>query len=143
MPTIFQSLCLAATLVIMAGCTKPPAAVISHSPVYATDMIGKAAACTTSPITVKDGAVNPVSMTTGGGGWCGISLDRGGHAYAAGLLTKPASSGKVYIHTVGDETRIDYTASRVPVTPDSFTVRLIPGDATLVVSVAPTSAVSQ
>lgn len=142
MPTILQSICLAATLVILAGCNRPPAPVVSHSPVYATDMIGKAAACVTSPNTVKDGAVNPVSMTTGGGGWCGISLDRDGHAYAAGLLIKPANAGKVYIHTVGDETRIDYTPERVPVTPDSFTVRLIPGDATLMVSVAPTSAVS-
>ena len=43
------------------------------------------------------------------GGWCGITVAQDGKPYDAGLLTQAPEHGKVYIHPVGDATRIDYT----------------------------------
>ena len=36
---------------------------------------------------------------------------------------------QVYIHSVGDTTRIDYTPAKGYAGPDKFTVRLLPGNA--------------
>jgi hypothetical protein len=78
-------------------------------------------------------------MTTGGGGWCGISISKGGTPYSAGLLSQPARNGKVYVHTVGDDTRIDYTPNPGGTGPDAFAVRLIPGNAIIRVAVTRTA----
>ncbi|MEJ1976609.1 MAG: hypothetical protein WDN49_11405 [Acetobacteraceae bacterium] len=82
-----------------------------------------------------DGHSTPVVIATGGGGWCGIPVSRGGQPYAAGLLTQAAQNGKVYVHTVGDDTRIDYTPNPGATAMDAFAVRLLPGDAVLQVQV--------
>lgn len=59
--------------------------------------------------------------------------------YSAGLLTAAPAHGKVLIHSVGDNTRIDYTPDAQYRGADLFAVRLIPGDATISgsVTVAP------
>ncbi len=129
----------AAALVIVAGglqgCMKEaPVQAGAGSPVFATDLAGKAAVCTVPTVTPMDGKTIPVAMTTGGGGWCGIPLMLNGKPYGAGLLTQAPRAGKVYVHAVGDATRVDYTPAAAAVA-DAFTVRLIPGDAVLRVAV--------
>ena len=66
------------------------------------------------------------------GGWCAITVARhpgkpNQEPYAAGLLTAAAAHGTVYIHTVGNATRIDYTPRLGYAGPDRFTVSLLPG----------------
>ncbi len=58
--------------------------------------------------------------------------------FDAGLLAAPAQHGKVLIHTVGNDTRIDYTPAARYAGADAFAVRLIPGDATIRVTVTVT-----
>jgi hypothetical protein len=135
-----KSKMIAAALAVAAlglqGCTTGPKAVLgSSTPVYATDLRGKAASCTVPAITPVDGRDTAAAMTTGGGGWCGLSVRREGRPYAAGLLTEAAHNGKVYVHTVGDDTRIDYTPRTGAAGPDAFAVRLLPGDAVIRVAV--------
>ncbi len=65
------------------------------------------------------------------GGWCAISVQLDGRPYAAGLLTEPPAHGKVFIHPVGDSTRIDYTPDPGFTGTDRFVVQLIPGYAVL------------
>lgn len=65
------------------------------------------------------------------GGWCAISVQLDGQPYAAGLLTDPPAHGKVYIHPVGNFTRIDYTPDSGFTGTDSFVVQLIPGNPAL------------
>jgi hypothetical protein len=136
---------LMAVGLILEGCATPIQAPVSHATLYSTDMVGKAAVCSTTPamITAKDGTENTVAMKTGGGGWCGIPVNHDGRPFKAGLLTKAARSGQVYVHTVGDDTRIDYTPDRGPIVADSFAVRLIPENVTIQVSVNAAPAVSK
>jgi hypothetical protein len=118
------------------GCTTAPKVVEgSRTPVYATDLQGKAASCTVPTVRAEDGHETSVAITTGGGGWCGLLVRREGRPYAAGLLTEAAHNGKVYVHTVGDDTRIDYTPRAGATGPDAFAVRLIPGGAVIRVGV--------
>ena len=128
---------LALALLALQACTKPPPPAASGARIYAHDVTGKAAVCTVPEVQAADKQDRAVTIATGGGGWCGLTLRNGNAPYAAGLLTQPARNGRVVIHTVGDDTRIDYTANPGPVAADSFAVRLIPGDATLHVSVTP------
>jgi hypothetical protein len=122
------------------GCTKPPPPpAASGARIYSHDMEGKAAICTVSATPAVDGKETPETMVTGGGGWCGIPLHTASGPYTAGLLTQPAHNGRVYVHTVGDDTRIDYIPKPGAVVPDSFTVQLIPGNATVRVAVKPSS----
>jgi hypothetical protein len=82
------------------------------------------------------GQQTPVAMQLGNdGGWCAITVSNGGKPFSAGLLTSEPSHGKVLIHTVGDNTRIDYTPDVRYRGADTFAVRLIPGDATISASV--------
>ncbi len=75
-------------------------------------------------------------MTMGNdGGWCAINIDNGGKPFDAGLLVAEPSHGKVYIHSVGDETRIDYTPTARFTGTDAFVVKLLPGGAVLRASV--------
>jgi len=107
---------------------------------YAIDQQGGAKSCTAPKETaLTDGKETPAAITVGNeGGWCAISVAHGGEPYSAGLLILRPTHGQVYIHTVGDNTRIDYTPRPGYVGPDSFTARMIPGDATLRVSVTVT-----
>ncbi len=107
----------------------------ARSPVYATDMAGKAASCVAPEVTAAEGKEASGTIATGGGGWCGLLVNRNGSPFAVGVLTQAPTRGKVYVHTVGDDTRIDYTPYAGKLGPDTFTVRLIPGDAIVNVAV--------
>ncbi len=118
------------------GCTAGPKALeVSRLPVYSTDLKGKAASCTVPEFKPVDGRETQVAIATGGGGWCGIPVRREGGPYAAGLLIRAPHNGKVFVHSVGDDTRIDYTPATGAAGPDAFAVRLIPGDAVVQVEV--------
>lgn len=119
------------------GCQTPGVAARGSTlPTYATDLAGKAASCTSPGVKVVDRQEVAASIATGGGGWCAVTVDNGGQPYAAGLLTARPRHGHVYIHNVGDDTRVDYTPYAAAMA-DTFTVRLIPGDGMLKVAVAP------
>ena len=109
------------------------------------DQTGAAKSCTVPKVTPEDGKETSVPMQVGNsGGWCAISVSQPGSKesgpvpYKSGLLTGRPSHGKVYIHTVGDATRIDYTPAPDYAGPDNFTVSLIPGSAVLRVDVTVT-----
>lgn len=103
---------------------------------YFVDQGGIAPTCTTSKIELKDGQEATAEMTVGGGaGRCSFSFSRDGNPYGAGLLTLRPEHGKVYVHTVGDDTRIDYTPQPTHSGPDRFVVTLVPGNASLRVNV--------
>jgi Bacterial Ig domain len=65
------------------------------------------------------------------GGWCGVTLTRGGVAYESYLMVTRPNHGKVFAHRVGANTRIDYTPDTGFTGTDSFAVRLIPGNAVI------------
>ena len=87
----------------------------------------------------EPGKTVTATITTGGGGWCALTVANDGKPYAAGLVERRPEQGRVYIHSVGDETRVDYTPDAAAVA-DRFAVQLIPGDATITVTVEPASA---
>lgn len=119
------------------ACSAEKMAQKQPAPLYSADFVGKAPLCTAPAISVADGKEAAGRIATGGGGWCGFTLNRDGSPYASFLLTDKARFGKVLVHTVGDDTRIDYTPNTPTVTADAFSVRLIPGDAIVRVAVAP------
>ena len=121
----------------LAACTQQAAGPTgSRSPVYSTDLAGKAANCTAPDVALTQGKDSTATITTGGGGWCGISVTMGGNALTAGLLTQAPRSGRVYIHTVGDITRVDYTPVAGTAAAETFAVQFIPGDETMRVTVS-------
>jgi hypothetical protein len=114
---------------LLQGCA-PQARPVSSTRLYATDFAGGAKSCTVPKVSPSAGKETPATMSVGNdGGWCGITVDDSGHPYQAGLLTARPAHGQVYIHSVGDATRIDYTPSKGYAGPDSFAVRLLPGEA--------------
>jgi len=111
----------------------------STTRLYAVDQRGAARSCTVPQVTAVAGAEVPVRMAVGNdGGWCAITVESGGRPFSHGLLTARAQNGSVFIHSVGDATRIDYRPDRGFAGLDSFTVKLRPGDAVLRASVAVT-----
>jgi hypothetical protein len=103
--------------------------------VFAADMTGAARVCTAPPVTPAPGRTIEAAIKLGNdGGWCAITLNNNGRPFDAGLLTAEPKHGKVLIHTVGNDTRIDYTPLAHYAGPDNFTVRLIPGDAAIQVA---------
>jgi hypothetical protein len=129
------TLLLCATAALAQGCApKQPARQPARQ--YFVDQGGIAPTCTTSAVNLKDGQETSAEMTVGGGaGRCSFSLSRDGRAFGVGLLNKRPEHGKVYIHTVGDDTRIDYTPEATYGGPDTFTVALVPGNPSLRVAV--------
>jgi len=132
-------------LAALAGCAHEEEAKPAQTTafVYSADLQGAAKLCTApQQLTPPSGQPAAVSMVVGNdGGWCGIGVaDTAAHPYpepyAAGLLTGRPAHGKVYVHTVGHQTRIDYTPDRAFAGADRFTVALLPGDAALHVSVS-------
>ncbi len=122
-------------LLCLTACAEQPSPTSPRFAGYAADNAGKAAVCTAPPVAVTDGQDSTATISTGGGGWCGIPVTRQGSPLGAALLTQPARSGSVYIHLVGNETRVDYTPHG-RVAADSFAVKLIPGDETMRVTVS-------
>lgn len=138
---------MAATLALQA-CAPRPQATHTPLPVYAIDQAGAAQSCIVSPLkpALADGKESATTMTLANdGGWCAIAVHQDGPApFTAGLLTTRPEHGKVFVHSVGDETRIDYTPESRFGGNDSFVVRLLPGDAVIqaaaMVSITPGAA---
>lgn len=109
--------------------------------VYSADLQGGARLCTApKDVALAAGRPSDLRMVVGNdGGWCAISVALAApdhpRAYDAGLLAVRPAHGRVYIHEVGYATRIDYTPEPGYAGPDAFTVELLPGSATLQVSV--------
>jgi len=131
-------LAMVATAALLQACAeKPPSAPPPR--VFAADMTGAAKACTVPPVTPAAGRPADVAMKLGSdGGWCAITVNNNGRPFDAGLVVTPPAHGKLLIHTVGNDTRIDYTPAARYGGADAFTVRLIPGDAVLRVTAAVT-----
>jgi hypothetical protein len=129
-------LAITATALLLQACAeKPPSAPPIR--VYAADVAGGAKSCDAPKVAPVAGQETPVAVKVGNdGGWCGITVNTGGKPYAAGLLATGPAHGKVLIHTVGNDTRIDYTPARGFTGADSFSVKLIPGDAIIRASVS-------
>jgi hypothetical protein len=122
---------LAATALMLQACAErapaPPSA-----RVFAADMTGAAKACTVPPVTPAAGQTVDVAIKVGNdGGWCAITVNNNGRPFDAGLIVTAPAHGKPVIHTVGNDTRIDYTPTPRFTGSDAFSVRLIPGDATI------------
>ena len=124
-------LATAATALLLQSCAeRPPSAPPAR--VFAADMTGAAKACTVPPVTPAAGQLVDVAIKVGNdGGWCAVTVNNNGRPFDAGLVATPPAHGKVLIHTVGNDTRIDYTPTVRYAGADAFSVRLIPGDATI------------
>ena len=114
----------------LAGCAeKPPPPTAPQARVFASDLVGAAKRCNVPAPSLADGKDTPVTIQTGNdGGWCALVVQQNGKPYAAGLLTQSPAHGTVFIHPVGDDTRIDYTPDHGFTGTDAFEVKLIPGD---------------
>jgi hypothetical protein len=119
--------------VVLQGCGQGPEQVTGpQTRLFASDFQGGAKTCVVPKPTLTPGKEASATMQVGNdGGWCGITVAQDGQPYSAGLLTQAPGHGKVYIHPVGDATRIDYTPDPGYSGADSFVVTLLPGDPTL------------
>lgn len=124
-------LALAGAGVLLAGCAKQSAPPAPVAPLYAADVTGQAKLCDVPTIDPIAGRTTEAAVKVGNdGGWCGLPVHLSGPApFQSFLLTARPAHGTVFIHTVGDVTRIDYTPDRGYVGTDAFSVQLIPGDA--------------
>ena len=129
---VFAALCL--PLLGLAACVQQPAAGPGAAAGFARDFANKAAVCEAPPVSLEGKDV-AATIATGGGGWCGIPVTHDGHSFGAGLLTQAPRNGSVYVHTVGNTTRVDYTPFKAAGA-DAFTVKFIPGDETMHVTVS-------
>jgi Bacterial Ig domain len=136
-PLAWLSLLLAGVL-LQACQPAPPAG--SRLRVYAADVTGAAKSCDVPQISPAVGQTTEAAVKlVNDGGWCGLPVHQDGpKPYDAGLLTVRPAHGNVLIHGVGDDTRIDYTPDRGFSGTDSFSVKLVPGNATIHVAVAVT-----
>jgi len=129
----------AATALVLQGCA-PSQPTGPATRVFAADMTGAAKVCTAPPVTPAPGRTIDAAIKLGNdGGWCAITVNNNGRPFEAGLLVTEPQHGKVLIHTVGNDTRIDYTPAARYSGPDAFTVRLVPGDAAIRVAASVTS----
>lgn len=109
---------------------------------FAADLSGAAKTCEVPKITPGARQTTEAEIKlVNDGGWCGLPVHQPGpKPYNAGLLVARPANGTVLIHAVGDETRIDYTPDRGFAGSDSFTVKLLPDDATIQVAANVTTA---
>ncbi len=131
-------LALLLTGIALQGCGQNAGGVAgSQQRLYAADLTGAAKSCDVPKIGPVNGqTVNAAVRVANDGGWCGLPVHQDGpKPFDAGLLTGRPAHGNVLIHTVGDDTRIDYTPDRGFSGPDSFSVKLVPGNATIHISV--------
>ena len=125
---------------LLAGCAAPAGPPVEPAIVYSVDLQGAARACTVPhELVLAEGKATDARMVVGNdGGWCAIAVAQPGAVptpYGAGLLRERPAHGKVYIHPVGRETRIDYTPASGYAGPDRFAVELLPGSETVRVAV--------
>jgi hypothetical protein len=108
--------------------------------VFAVDLTGGARKCEAPAPTIADGRTVEAVMRLGNdGGWCGLALQRDGRPYDSALLTGRPTKGRVVVNRVGDTTRLTYTPNQGFTGTDGFTVKLIPGDATVRVAITVTA----
>jgi hypothetical protein len=126
---------------LLEACSHAPTPAGSTSRIYAADMTGAARTCDAPRISPASGEKAAAAIKLANdGGWCGIRASQAGpKPFDAGLLLTRPSHGSILIHQVGDDTRIDYTPDRRFAGNDTFTVKLIPGDATVNVAVTVTA----
>lgn len=120
------------------GCAEKPTPVAAgpQPQLFSVDFQGAAKSCSVPKLTLDAGKAAQASMKVrNDGGWCAVTVARDGEPYAAGLLTQAPDHGKVYVHPVGDDTRIDYTPSPGFSGTDTFAVTLLPGRPVLHVAV--------
>ena len=123
-------LATAATALLLQGCAQRAAGPAPR--VFAADMTGAAKVCTAPPVNAAAGRTIDAAIKLGNdGGWCAITVNNNGRPFDAGLLSAAPQHGKVLIHTVGNDTRIDYTPTARYAGDDAFSVKLLPGDATI------------
>ena len=134
-------LCLLVSGLLLAGCSGNSAGPGSTMRVYAADLAGAAKICDVAKVNPAAGTGSEAPMKLmNDGGWCGLPVHQAGpKPFEAGLLTIRPRHGTVLIHEVGDDTRIDYTPDRGFAGSDTFSVKLIPGDAVLQVPVTVTA----
>jgi Bacterial Ig domain len=127
-------LALVAVGALLQGCGRQSAG--SGERLFASDFQGASKVCTVSRVAPAAGKIVDATMTVGvDGGWCGLPVNNGGRPFDTELLTARPAHGKVYVHSVGTETRIDYTPSPNFTGADTFTVQLLPGDDSVRVTV--------
>jgi len=121
----------------LVGCAHNGPVARSGLTIYAADVSGAAKLCESPSVSLTAGKSTAAAIKVGNdGGWCGVSVHQDGpKPYDAGLLTARADHGTVTVHSVGDNTRVDYVPDRCYTGPDSYTVNLLPGSAALKVNV--------
>lgn len=126
---------------LLQACSHPSGPTGPAVRIFAVDLAGAAKTCDAPRLSPTSGQKTAVAMKVGNdGGWCGIRVYQDGpRPFEAGLLETRPSHGSILIHEVGDDTRIDYTPDRHFAGNDAFAVKLIPGDATLNVTVTVTA----
>jgi hypothetical protein len=125
---------------LLAACAPPQGPTASTTRLYAIDLSGGAKQCTVGPLSPVAGKEVTAAMRVGNdGGWCAFKVAQPGpQPYAAGLVTQEPAHGRVYIHPVGDDTRIDYIPDAGYVGSDTFTATLLPGHAMIRATVSVT-----
>ncbi len=120
-------LALATTGALLQGCG--PAKPGAPAPrLFEADMKGGAKTCETAKPAPVGGKTIEASMKVGSdGGWCGLPVRDGDKPFDAGLLIVRPGHGKILVHRVGNDTRIDYTPEFGFTGADTFTVQLLPG----------------
>ena len=127
--------CLGQLVIATAGCQDGPVSV-RGTPVYAVDVNGGAKNCVTSSADVSGGKSATATMTVGNdGGWCGVTVAQSGRPFSAGLVQTRAQHGQLNVHSVGDNTRVDYIPDPGFTGADSFAVKMVPGNPVLTVNV--------
>ena len=124
-------------VIFLAGCNQNKAASAgAGAKLYAFDFAGAAQKCTApADLQLTPGHETTVAMTVSNeGGWCAFKTDQAdakqGDAkpFDAALVTVRPVHGKVYVHTVGNDTRVDYTPDARYAGPDGFTLEMLPGN---------------
>jgi hypothetical protein len=143
-PTGYRApwLAIAITGILLTACTDQRASgPASGARLFASDLSGGARKCEASKPAPEAGKTVPATVAMGNdGGWCAVTVTQSnGRPYDTGLLTVRPNHGKLLIHRVGDVTRLTYTPDRSYTGPDNFSVKLIPGDATVQVAVTVTA----
>jgi hypothetical protein len=125
-------------LLLGAGCQERVAGVAATR-VYAIDQNGRAKTCNAPAADTSAGKPTDATITMSNeGGWCGVTTRQGNRPYSAGLIQTRPQHGMAFVHTVGDDTRVDFTPDAGFTGQDKFSVRLIPGNAILNVAVTVT-----
>lgn len=132
-PAPLRGLALLGALALIAGCTQD-AASTSRNRIFYADQQGGAAVCNVpKDVSLTASKQTDTTMTLrNDGGWCGVSVAQAGpRPYDAGLLVERPKHGRVHVRKVGDYTRVDYIPDAGFSGNDSFTVRVLPGNAAL------------